>query len=97
LSFLNAFILENPSLLKGIETTAPSIKFCNPIPKASTLARVIVTVSGFPDKALKATPTAKPSEILCKVITRTSKILLCHEVFSLRQKKGFYTVGYKNL
>ena len=40
---LNAFILENPSRLKGIETAAPYGKFCNPIPKASAIARVIVS------------------------------------------------------
>jgi hypothetical protein len=76
----NALILERPSLRNGIETAAPSGKFCNPIPKASAMAPVSISGSGLLASAPKATPTAKPSGILCRVIARTSRMLRCQVV-----------------
>ena len=65
--------LEYPSLLRGMETAAPSGKFCNPIPTAIVTAPIKVsTVYGTFPNAPKATPTANPSGILWIVIERTS-------------------------
>jgi hypothetical protein len=66
---------EYPLCFNGIETANPSGKFCKPIPMAREIATPKVA-SGEPnDAAPNATPIAKPSGILCMVITRTRRLL----------------------
>ena len=62
-----AFLRLNPSLLKGTLTAKPSGKFWMPIPKAKRQAATKVAPSKLYAIEPKATPTAKPSGILCSV------------------------------
>ena len=64
-----------PSLLRGSATLAPSGKFCSPIPSARMPAPTRVE-PGTPMAAPpKATPTAMPSGMLCRVTALTSRML----------------------
>ena len=64
----------HPSRRKGRDTAAPSGKFCKPMPTA-TLTAPIRASGLYPFcKAPKATPTARPSGILCRVMESTSRI-----------------------
>ena len=72
---------EKPSRRKGMETAAPSGKFCNPIPKARTIAPTNTPMSGLIARAPNATPTANPSGILCIVMANTNRMLRCQDVF----------------
>ena len=72
--------LLTPCLLNGIETANPSGKFWIPIPIANAIAEPIVNTEASPNpnnsgeaKAPKATPTAKPSGMLCNAIASTNK------------------------
>ncbi len=64
-----------PSLLNGTDTEVPSGKFCKPIPIAKATAAPNVAEGNPCATAPKATPTARPSGILCKVIAETNKTL----------------------
>lgn len=55
---------ERPSRLSGMETAAPSGKFCIPMPMATAIAGRVASGVMTPVKDPKATPTAKPSGIL---------------------------------
>ena len=69
-----------PSLLKGMETAAPSGKFWIPIPIAKAMAPPMVAEGRWAATAPKATPTAKPSGILWSVMANTKRVLRCQEV-----------------
>lgn len=56
--------LEKPSFLNGIETAAPSGKFCIPIPIANIIAPIKVVPALPLDIPPNATPIAIPSGIL---------------------------------
>ena len=69
-----------PFRRKGTETAAPSGKFWIPMPMASAIAAPIEAAGCPAAAAPKATPTASPSGILCKVIARTRSTERCEPV-----------------
>ena len=73
---------ERPSRRKGMETAAPSGKFCRPIPKARAVAPERVAEGRPAAAAPKATPTARPSGMLWRVMAITSRRLRCQPVFT---------------
>jgi len=58
-----------------METARPSGQFWIPMPMASASAPVTVEPSRPAAAAPKATPTARPSGMLCKVIASTSSVV----------------------
>jgi len=70
-----------PSHRSGIETASPSGKFWIPIPRARAIAAPN-EAAGKPAAIVpKATPTARPSGMLCNVMARISKVLCRQLVF----------------
>jgi hypothetical protein len=63
-----------------METASPSGKFCIPMPIARAMAAGNVAAGKPVATAPKATPTARPSGILCSVMARMSKVLRCQLV-----------------
>lgn len=74
----NALALCIPSEYNGIDSTAPSGKFCRAIPIANAHAADIGIVEPSAKADAKITPTAMPSGMLCKVTAIDNIVLRCH-------------------
>ncbi len=70
-----------PVARSGMATATPSGKFCSPMPSASATAAGRLAASNPAAAAPKATPTASPSGMLCRVMARTSSRERCQWVW----------------
>ena len=58
-----------------MDTAAPSGRFCRPMPKARDMAPARPASGSPAATAPKATPTARPSGMLCRVTAATSRVV----------------------